>query len=71
MPRGEGDDNLTWLLTRSGTFDVRSYYNFLANPPTDPFPWKSIWCVKAPKRVSFLGRAARGRILTIDNFVKR
>ena len=36
------------------------------------FPWKSIWCVKVPKRVAFfLWIAARGEILTIDNLVKK
>ena len=42
MLRGEGDDNLTWKLTRSGVFDVRSYYLFLYGSLTDYFPWESI-----------------------------
>lgn len=32
MPSGEGDDNLSWQLTRTGIFDVCSYYNFLSGP---------------------------------------
>ena len=33
-----------------------------------PFPWKSIWKVKAPTKVaSFFWTAALGKILTIDN----
>ena len=72
LPRGEGDDHLTWKLTRSGVYDVCSYYNFLSDPPNASFPWKSIWCVKAPKRVYFsLCTTAWDRILTIDNLVKR
>ena len=71
LPRGEGDDHLTWKLTRSGVYDVCSYYNFLSDPPNASFPWKSIWCVKAPKRVYFsLCTTAWDRILTIDNLVK-
>ena len=71
MPSGEGDDNLIWQFTRIGIFDVCSYHNFLFGPCTDSFPWKSIWYVKAPKRVSFFSWIiARGRILTIDNLVK-
>ena len=36
-----------------------------------PFPWKHIWCVKGPKRVSFVWTAAWGKILTYDNLIKR
>ena len=33
------------------------------------FTWKSIWRVKVPSRVAFFTwRAARGKILTMDNF---
>ena len=40
--------------------------------PSVSFPWKSIWCVKVPKRVAFfLWIAARGGVLTIDNLVKK
>ena len=70
--RGEGDDNLTWKLTPSGVFEVRSYYLFLYGSLTDDFPWESIQCVNVPKRVSFfLWEAAWDGILTIDNLVKR
>uniref|UniRef100_A0A7N2RBZ0 Reverse transcriptase zinc-binding domain-containing protein n=1 Tax=Quercus lobata TaxID=97700 RepID=A0A7N2RBZ0_QUELO len=72
MPRGEGDDNLIWKLTKTDVFDVRFYYKLLSGPLTDVFPWGCIWWVKVPKRVSFfLWTAARGGILTIDNLVKR
>ena len=51
MPRGEGDDNLTWKLTKTGLFDVRSYYKLLSGPLTEIFPWECIWCAKVPKSV--------------------
>ena len=36
------------------------------------FPWKIIWCVKAPKRVSFFVRARTwSKILTYDNLIKK
>ena len=41
MTRGERDDTLTWKLNRSSVFDVRSYYNLLADPDGSssiPFP---------------------------------
>ena len=74
MPRGEGegDDTLTWKLTKTEVFDVRSYYKLLSGPLTEVFPWECIWCAKVPKRVSFfLWTAARDGMLTIDNLVKR
>ena len=72
MSRGEGDDNLTWKLTKTSVFDVRSYYKLLSGPLTDVFPWECIWWAKVPKRVSFfLWTSARGGILTIDILVKR
>ena len=72
MLRVEGVDKLLWKLTLNGVFDVRSFYNSLSNPHTIPFPWKCIWSVKVPKRVSyFLWTTARDSILTIDNLVKR
>ena len=36
-----------------------------------PFPWKTHWFVKAPKRVSFVWTAARFKILTNDNLLMR
>ena len=75
MPRGQGDDKLTWKLNHSGVFDVRSYYNLLTNPAGSssiPFPWKCIWSTNVPKRVSFfLWTVARGSTLTVDNLVLR
>jgi hypothetical protein len=36
------------------------------------FPWKNIWCAKAPTRVAFfVWSAALGKILTHDNLRKR
>lgn len=38
---------------------------------TVPFPWKGIWSVKVPKRVSFfLWTVALGKILTLDTLTK-
>ena len=65
MPKGEGVDSLFWNLTPNGVLDMRSFYNSLSTPPTIPFPWKCIWSVKVPRRIS-----AQDSILTIDNLVK-
>ena len=71
MPRGEGDDQLVWRLTKFGVFDVHSFYKLLSSPNTDTFPWECIWRTKVPKRVSFfLWTAANDGILTIDNLIK-
>ena len=72
-----GDDKLCWIACRLSPtmigFSKPFYwiiyiyiYIFIY-----PFSWKSIWCVKSPKRVSFLWTTARGKILTIDNLVKK
>ena len=72
MPRGEGIDSLFWKSTLDGVFDVHCFYNSLSTPPTFPFPWKCIWGIKVPRRVSFLlWTATWDSILTIDNLVKR
>jgi hypothetical protein len=73
MPQSsEEPDKLIWKLKRSGIFDTSSYYLVLRNPTAFAFPWKSIWRVKAPRRVSFfVWTAAWGRILTCDNLMKR
>ena len=70
VPRGEGEDTLTWKLSKKGVFDVRSYYKLLFGPCNEVFPWECIWCTKVPKWVSFfLWTVARDGILTIDNLV--
>ena len=71
-PNSEEPDKLIWKLKRSGIFDISSYYLMLRDPTAFAFPWKSIWRVKAPRRVSFfVWTAAWGRILTCDNLMKR
>ena len=63
---------MTWKLRRSGKFDVRSFYCALHSSHRTLFPWKLIWGVKAPRRISFfLWTAARGSILTCDNLMRR
>ena len=71
LPR-EGDDTMIWQLNCSSVFDVHSFYFSLLAAPLVSFPWKSIWCVKVSKRVTFfLWTATSVGILTIDNLVKK
>ena len=61
-------DRMRWKLKLNGDFDIRSYYNKLRNSPSIVFPWKAIWKVKAPRRVSFfVWCVAWNKILTGDN----
>ena len=70
--RGVRDDKLRWLPSCKGIFEVKSFYRVLSPPRPSSFPWKSIWRSKAPPRVAFFAwTAARGKILTLDNFRKR
>lgn len=53
LPPTENGDRMRWKLTKNGDFDIRSFYNKLRGPLPIIFPWKGIWKVKAPQRVSF------------------
>jgi hypothetical protein len=69
---GGGVDKIWWVLNRNGKFKVRSFYNSLISNVNSPFPWKSIWRTKAPPRVAFfVWSAALGKILTLDNLMKK
>ena len=58
------DDTMIWQLNRSGVYAVHSFYYSLLEAPSLFSPWKSIWCVKVPKRMAFfLWTTARGWIL--------
>ena len=64
----ENGDRMRWKLTKNGDFDIRSFYNKLRGLLPIIFPWKGIWKVKAPQRVSFfVWTAVWDKILTGDN----
>uniref|UniRef100_A0A2N9HQT2 Reverse transcriptase domain-containing protein n=1 Tax=Fagus sylvatica TaxID=28930 RepID=A0A2N9HQT2_FAGSY len=72
LPNSERRDTMVWKPRKSGEFDVCSYYHALQAPTRMHFPWKIIWGVKAPRRISFFTwTAARGKILTCDNLMRR
>ena len=53
LPPTENGDCMRWKLSKNGNFTVHSFYNKLRGPVPIIFPWKSVWKVKAPRRVSF------------------
>ena len=58
------EDKLVLLATRSGSFEVKSYYTVLSSRNSHSFLWK----VKVPSKVVFFAwTAAKGEILTLDN----
>ena len=68
LPSGIEGDCLKWKLTKKGDFTIRSFYHKLHGSSSVVFPWKGIWKVKAPRRVSFFSWSATwDRILTGDN----
>ena len=72
LPRRERLDTMVWKLRTSGQFDVRSFYCAFQGPKRKKFPWLGIWGVKAPRPISFfIWTAARGKILTYDNLMRR
>jgi hypothetical protein len=63
---------LRWKLREKGLFDAQSFYSVLRGSNELRFPWKGIWGVKAPRRVSFfVWTAAWGKILICDNLMRR
>ena len=68
LPPTVNGDRMRWKLTKNGAFNIRSFYNKLRNPLPIIFPWKGVWKVKAPRRVSFfVWTAVWDKILTGDN----
>jgi hypothetical protein len=68
----DGVDQLWWSPSHKGTFDVRSFYKVLACKEAVHFPWKSIWWTKVPLKVAFFAwTVALGKILTLDNLIKK
>ena len=67
-PPMEAGDQMRWKLKPNGVFDIQSYYNKLRDSLSTVFPWKAIWRVKAPRRVSFfVWCVAWNKILMGDN----
>jgi hypothetical protein len=49
-------DSMVWTPSSRHGFAVKSYYTMLTSTGSeelDPFPWKSIWKVKAPPGIAF------------------
>jgi hypothetical protein len=63
---------MSWSPSKRGLFDVKCFYMMLTRQDCLPFPWKSIWRVKAPARVTFfVWTTMLGKILTMGNLRKR
>jgi hypothetical protein len=72
IPTHVEPDEMRWKFHSSGAFDTKSLYQAIAGKCDIKFPWKAIWQVKAPRRVSFfMWSAAWGKILTCDNLMRR
>ena len=68
LPPIENGDHMGWKLTKNGDFDIQSFYNKFRSPLPILFPWKGVWKVKAPWRVSFfVWTTVWDKILTSDN----
>nr|XP_023907629.1 serine/threonine-protein kinase ATM-like [Quercus suber] len=68
LPKSEHGERMRWKLSKKGDFNIRSIYDKLRSPSPIIFPWKGIWKVKAPPRVSFfVWTAVWEKIRTGDN----
>jgi hypothetical protein len=65
-------DCMRWTPSKRHIFEVRSFFRKLSSSGTTSFPWRSIWKVKVPLRVSFfVWTAILRKILTMDNLRNR
>jgi hypothetical protein len=65
-------DRVVWNLSKRRNFEVKTFYKALVCHEAAYFPWKGIWWVKAPKRVTFfVWTTALGKILTHGNLRRR
>ena len=72
LPPTKNRNRMRWKLTKNKDFNIRSFYNKLRSPLPIIFPWKGVWKVKAPRRVSFfVWIAVWDRIFTSDNLRDR
>jgi hypothetical protein len=63
---------MRWNHTRSGKFEVRSYYKLLSSRVVPDFPCRSVWQAKVPHKVAFFTwLAALGKNIMIDNLRRR
>jgi mannosylglycoprotein endo-beta-mannosidase len=64
-------DRVSWKLTRSGVFSVKSLYTYLMARQV-LFPYKMIWRLKIPLKIkAFIWLIVKNRILTKMNLVKK
>lgn len=69
-----GNDSLRWMLTKNGSFTVKSWYKWLLkdNDNAVRYPHKQIWKVNVPPRISvFAWEECREHILTINKLRRR
>jgi hypothetical protein len=63
---------MLWSPTPNHMFEVKIYYKTLQSKESFPFPWKSVWKVKAPPCIAFFTwMETLGKILTVDNLRRR
>jgi hypothetical protein len=64
---GDRVDHICWKLSGLKIFQVRSYYQALSTKDGVIFPWKCIWRLRVPPRVTFfIWTLAWRKILTVD-----
>ena len=72
LPSVIDGSRMRWKLTKNGEFHIRLFYHKLHGSSLVVFPWKDIWKIKVPRRVSFfVWTVAWDKILTGDNLQVR
>ena len=66
-----GNWSQCWKPSASEVLDVISFYKVLCSTTHSSFPWRPLWRLKVPTKVSFfMWTAALGCLLTMDNLQK-
>lgn len=70
IPTGDGPDQVSWILTGNGQFDIRSYYEALRGSTGVCFPCKS-GVIKLLERWLLAWKTMWGKFFTYENLMKR
>ena len=69
----ENEDDVFWVVTKSGSFSVKSLLSILEKVRVGHFPTSIVWNAWAPPKVCFFfaWKATWGKVLTLDQLQRR
>ena len=68
----DAEDRVIWIISRYGTFSVKSLYSILEPEVSPLFPSGSIWRSSVPPKIAFFAwEASWGKVLTLNQLQRR